>query len=88
MPGADTDPLDGRSYLAITGVRLDPEGLRIEWQGGIQAWQRIQVRKSLTDPGEEWETIHTVSPPTPVSGYVIDGGATNRTLFYRIEAER
>jgi YD repeat-containing protein len=85
---ADTDPLDGQSYLAITGVRLDADGLRIEWQGGIQAWQRIQVRESLTDPDEEWETIHTVTPPTPVSGHAIDAGVTGRTLFYRIEAGR
>jgi hypothetical protein len=85
---ADTNPRDGQSYLAITGIRLDPEGIRIEWQGGIQAWQRIQVRESLTDPGKPWETIHTLSPPTPTVNHVIDTGATNATLFYRIRATR
>jgi YD repeat-containing protein len=85
---ADTNPMDGTSYLAITGVRLDSEGLRIEWQGGIQAWQRIQARSALDDPDEDWETIHTIAPPTPTENFIIDAGATGPALFYRIEVER
>ena len=85
---ADTNPRDGASYLTITGVRLDPEGVRVEWKGGIQAWQFIQVRESLSDTNSPWTTIQTVNPPTPVHNLIIDAGATNATLFYRIKAER
>jgi YD repeat-containing protein len=85
---ADTDPLDGDSLLTITGVRTDPAGLRIDWKGGSMAWQYIQTRVSLVETGETWSSIHTVSPPTPTSNYVIDAGATNSSLFYRIKAER
>ena len=34
---ADTDPLDGTSYLRITGISLLPGGVKLDWQGGVQA---------------------------------------------------
>ncbi|MDD5705635.1 MAG: cohesin domain-containing protein [Kiritimatiellae bacterium] len=85
---ADTDPLDGDSLLTIIGVRTDPAGLRIDWKGGSMSWQYIQTRVSLVGTGETWSSIHTVSPPTPTSNYVIDAGAANSSRFYRIKAER
>lgn len=85
---ADTDPKDADSVLRV--IRIEPEhgGIRIDWKGGVQAWQILECRKNLTDTNEDWLPILGLPPPTSVTNAVIDMGTTNRLLFYRIRAER
>jgi len=85
---ADTDPLDADSALAILGIRREAGGMRLDWKGGCDAWQFLEVRDTLATTGETWTAIYGIPPPTPLTNAVIDFGATNRTLLYRIRAER
>jgi hypothetical protein len=83
---ADTNPTNAASYLRITGLSLVPEGLRIEWQGGILATQYLQ---SLADLGTNtWENLFTSSPPTPILGSFTNAPGTNVMQFYRLKATR
>jgi hypothetical protein len=86
---ADTNPRDDQSLLEITGIRILPEGIRLDWKGGEWATQYIQASANLNSTSEVWSSIHTNGVlPTLVTNFVIDAAATNRTLFYRIKAER
>jgi hypothetical protein len=84
---ADTDPRNPDSVLEVTDVAAELGGIRIDWKGGRQAWQFLECRPDLTT-GAPWTPILAVPPPTPLTNAIIDLGATNRTLFYRIRAER
>jgi len=85
---ADTDPLDAESLLAIRGICLQAGGVRIDWQGGRDAWQYLECRDRIATTGDQWTAQLAIPPPTPVTNAIIDLGATNRTLFYRIRVER
>jgi len=85
---SDTDPLDGNSFLAITDIFLTELGMCIGIRGGTGAIRILEARSGLhgVDP---WKPIFTNGDlPTSVSTNVIDAGATNRSLFYRVRAER
>ena len=85
---ADTDPQDGNSVLSVIGIDEQLGGIRVDWKGGREAWQILECRSHLTSTTEQWTAIFGVPPPTPLTNAIIDLGATNRTLFYRIRAER
>lgn len=85
---ADTDPRDPESVLALIRVRPQLGGIRLEWQGGREAWQILEYRKNLVSTAEQWKAIFALPPPTALTNAVIDMGATNSALFYRIRAER
>jgi hypothetical protein len=85
---ADTDPLDADSVLTFLDLRPEAGGIRLDWKGGREAWQFLEIRESLATTGETWTAIYGIPPPTPLTNAVIDFGATNRTLFYRIRAEQ
>ena len=85
---ADTDPTDSRSRLEITGIRALPEGLRIDWKGGVWATQYLETRQSLGGTSTPWTAVATNLPPTATATNIIDAGATNGVLFYRIKAAR
>ena len=85
---ADTDPLDGESFLAVTGVSWDAGGLRIGWQGGTGVLQYLLRKSDLMATGEPWTAIFTNEPPTERDVEVIDAGVTNGRGFYRVGAER
>ena len=85
--GSDTHPRNADSVLRIEHVAPQLGGIRIDWKGGRQAWQFLECRPDLTT-GAPWTPILAVPPPTPLTNAIIDLGATNRTLFYRIRAER
>lgn len=85
---ADTNPADENSYLAITAVSNATEGIYVQWQGGTGAWQYVECIPYLGGTAQQWSAIYTNPPPTAVSEWIIDAGATNRTLFYRIKASR
>jgi hypothetical protein len=84
---ADTDPLDGTSYLRISHLSMLPGGVKVDWQGGVQATQFLQ--RTLSFGGTNvWFNIQTALPPTPVSGSYTDWLATNAMQFYRIRISR
>ena len=84
---ADTDPADAGSLLRFTATAPTNGGVLIRWQGGTQARQFLECRRSLTAPDETWVTIFTNEPPTPDVTQVIDAGATNGALFYRVRVD-
>jgi len=85
---ADTDPLDGDSVLAITGILPTDLGMRIGIRGGTGAIRILETRLGLVGSAP-WAPIFTNGDlPTPATTNIIDAGATNRSLFYRIRAER
>ncbi|MFH0907858.1 MAG: right-handed parallel beta-helix repeat-containing protein, partial [bacterium] len=85
---ADTHPTNRESVLSLIGITPETGGLRIDWKGGIQATQYVEYRPTLTGTTETRIVIYTNLPPTPITNFVIDAGATNATLFYRIKAGR
>jgi hypothetical protein len=85
---ADTDPTNANSFLAITAIEALTNGVYVGWHGGSAAWQYLECIPYLGGTTEQWSVIYTNPPPTAVSEWIIDAGATNRTLFYRIKAAR
>jgi len=85
---ADTNPQDDQSFLAITGILSTNGGVSVWWQGGVWATQYLECRESLLDVKGPWLTVFTNPPPTTVTTNVLDMGATDEVLFYRIRAER
>jgi hypothetical protein len=85
---ADTDPLDSNSVLTITGISMDPTGIRIEWQGGEDAEQSLQFRQRLNATAQMWTAFYSNQPPTALTTNVTDSTATNIIRFYRIKAGR
>ncbi len=85
---SDTQPKNADSVLRLFNIKPEHGGIRIDWKGGVQAWQVLECREDLTNANEEWLPILGIPPPTQITNAVIDMGATNRVLFYRIKAER
>ncbi|TFH14912.1 MAG: hypothetical protein E4H02_08935 [Lentisphaerales bacterium] len=85
---ADTDPQDPTSVLSILGVASEVGGMRIDWKGGRQAWQYMECCSNLASTADQWTAIFAVPPPAPITNAIIDLGATNKTLFYRIRVHR
>lgn len=85
---SDTDPTNSASLLKITGILWLPGGIRIEWQGGAAARQELESMPLAGDVSNAWSAIFTNLPPTALDSFVIDAGATNRALLYRIKADR
>ena len=84
--GADTNPQDAGSLLRVTFVGKEWGGRRVEWQGGVDAWQFIEATDDLEEI-DGWSTIYGLEPPTPVSNAVIIFQGAKRQ-FYRVMAER
>ena len=85
---ADTIPTDSDSVLRFLAIGEQWGGTRLDWKGGRDAWQFLEVREDLMRTGETWTAIYGIPPPTPLTNAVIDFGASDRMLFYRIRAER
>lgn len=85
---ADLDPTNPLSRLELTGLEPLPLGMRVSWRGGQLARQYLDIRTNLGSTSEQWAAIFTNLPPTAMVTNIIDAGATNATLFYRIRVER
>jgi hypothetical protein len=85
---SDTDPHDGDSVLALLRIDRQFGGIRLDWKGGREAWQILECRENLASTTGQWTAIFALPPPTAFTNAVIDMGATNPVLFYRIRAER
>ena len=83
---ADTNPTNGASFLRMTSVSPSPDGLVIQWQGGIQATQFLQ---RCMDLGTNlWLDLATSAPPTPPVGRFTNAVGGNDSQFYRIRVAR
>lgn len=83
---ADTCPTSAQSVLRFLELSLDSDGVRLEWQGGVQARQILERTHDLTDP-DSWTPVFTNEPPTETKAdYLDEAGAVLR--FYRIRVER
>jgi len=85
---ADTDPLDPTSVLAITDLTRGPLGITIRWKGGVEAYQHLERKVSLTTTGSGWQTIIGIVPPTPATNALLVPSANDDLRFYRLRAER
>lgn len=85
---ADTDPRDPDSVLSFIRIGQQFGGVRLDWKGGREAWQILEYRENLASTTEQWKAIFALPPPTALTNAVINMGATNAVLFYRIRAER
>jgi len=92
---ADTDPTNAASVLRVLEIGELWGGTRIDWQGGVNAWQFLEAGDSLTD-ADGWETVVVFPPPRPVTNAVVvweepqmDTDAHgSRKRFYRVRVER
>jgi len=85
---ADTDPTNARSVLRITDLELPGPGpLHLRWQGGVQAWQYVESRRTL-GTGGPWKVLFTNVPPTDTNGVFGVVGPNVSPRFYRIRAVR
>ena len=85
---ADTNPTNASSRLAVTGLTIVSNSVRLIWTGGSSAWQFVEYRNSLVDTND-WKAFYTNTPPTAVTNTLFDTGAgTYTSRFYRIKAWR
>jgi hypothetical protein len=84
---ADTNPTNAASVLRFRGLQPTETGMRIEWQGGVQARQVLERAVDLTHP-DPWQPVLTNEPPTPVEDDHIDVPPGQGPHFYRITVER
>ena len=84
---SDTDPQDGDSVLQVLGVDRDAGGMRLDWKGGREAWQFVEISGDLLD-SNTWEAIYGRPPSTPITNAVIIFGLTNDPVYFRIRAKR
>ena len=85
---ADTDPASSNSFLAITNLTYESGGLRLYWQGGVQAKQFIDYTTNLMKTVKAWQPIVSNNPPIAPEEQWLHIDVTNNAGFYRIRAER
>ena len=84
----DTDPTLEGSVLQITNIEGDGSGIRVDWEGGVEAFQYLERRTNLVS-GSSWIPIFSNIPPTSISTNFTDvGGTDTASGFYRIKAQR
>ena len=84
---ADTDPHNSNSLLRVLRVGEEWGGQRVDWQGGEDAWQFLEMSEDLLD-SNGWTTVYGLPPPTPITNGAIIFGITDPGTFYRIRAQR
>jgi len=84
---ADTNPTNAASLLRMLWIGEQWGGTRLDWQGGIGAWQFLEVSTNLADPAD-WQTVLVFPPPRQVTNAVVYWGHRDRSQFYRIRTER
>ena len=84
---ADLNPTNSASRLAIISIATITNDVRVTWIGGINSWQYLEYSPTLAS--NQWMSIYTNIPPTPVTNSIPHTGATAASnLFYRIRAHR
>ena len=85
---ADTDPTNAHSVLAIVNIAPTNGHVRLQWSGGRNAHQSLEIRTNLTEEALLWMELFTNEPPTPATGTYLHTNAPHPTLFYRMKAWR
>lgn len=55
--------------------------MRIEWKGGTNARQTLEIRGDIVSTTEQWLAICTNLPPTPATTNYLDNVATNGVMI-------
>ena len=84
----DTIPTDTNSYLSVTDISMATNGIRISWQGGIEAKQYLERTEALSTTGSTWVIIQTNLPPVTITAEMLDSKNADGKSFYRVRAER
>ncbi|HOW96721.1 MAG TPA: M36 family metallopeptidase [Kiritimatiellia bacterium] len=84
---ADTDPLNGDSFLGLLSLGDFWSGKRVDWKGGANAWQMLEFTESIFATGT-WETLAAFPPPRPITNAVVIFGLNPTTGVLRIRAQR
>ena len=84
---ADTDPLNGDSFLGLLSLGDFWNGKRADWKGGVNAWQMLDFTEAINSTGA-WETLAAFPPPLPVTNAVVIFGLNPTTGVLRIRAQR
>jgi len=84
----DTNPTNAVSVLKVTGVNPVSNGVLVTWQGGVKAWQYLQVRGGLSSTSEQWSMCCTNAPPTSGTTNWLHQVPSTNALFYRLKAHR
>ncbi|MDD5705784.1 MAG: caspase family protein [Kiritimatiellae bacterium] len=79
---ADTDPNDRDSYLRVNVLSKASDGLTMQCQGGVTAWQLVERSTDL----RHWTPFVTNVPPVSVI-YPITVPTTESKQFYRLRVE-
>ncbi len=82
----DTNPTNPASALQLTALDSDGSGMRVYWEGGVQARQYLERCTNLA--AGSWMPVFTNEPPTSTTTSFMDSGATHSAGFYRIKAQR
>ena len=85
---ADLNPTNPLSRLELIGIDMLPLGAQVNWRGGTWATQVVEAIRVLGGTAEQWRVVFTNQPPTATTTNIIDAGATNQSLFYRVRAAR
>ena len=85
---ADTIPTDPASVLRITNIVWEGGPALVEWTGGTQAWQILEVRTNLTGIGSAWLVVWSNPPPNMTATNFMDLSSTNGVRFYRLRSGR
>lgn len=80
-----TDPA---SVLRITNIVWEGGPALVEWTGGTQAWQILEVRTNLTGIGSAWLVVWSNPPPNMTATNFMDLSSTNGVRFYRLRSGR
>ena len=84
---ADTDPLNGDSFLGLLSLGEFWNGQRVDWKGGVNAWQMLDFSEGI-DSTCTWETLAAFPPPRPVTNAVVIFGLNPTNGILRIRAQR
>ncbi len=85
---ADTHPANAASVLRLTGIERHGSSLRLAWQGGTDAQQRVEYMDGDAPAPTGWTPLVTFDPPTPATTNTLLAPPPSRTRFYRIRAMR
>jgi len=83
---ADTNPNDPLDSLRFTGIRQGAGAAVLEWAGGEQAFQMVEVALGPSN-NAAWRAVYTNLPPTPLSDSCTADFGTN-VVNFRLRAHR
>lgn len=83
---ADTVPTQALSVLRITGLTYAADTLRLEWTGGIQAWQSVEACTNLLAPA--WEVVWSNAAPNTEENSLVHPDLPAPATFFRLRSGR